>query len=150
MRQSGVSVAHRTERPRVPVQDLPRRSATARAGARDTQPRNGAGEAGSRNGAPDAGPRNGARNPAAAATGGIPGRRTITIQGRGAERYTPRRRPDRSLQERSRLRPDRAAMWAVFLGVLLVLAAATSSRAAAPAAPAPPAPAISVTAPLAH
>jgi|SRR5947209_3551770 len=70
----------------------------------------------------------------------IPGRRTITIQGRGAERYTPRRRrPPRTLEERSRLRPDRTAMWAVLLGVLLVLAAATSSRAAAPSsAPAAP------------
>lgn len=65
--------------------------------------------------------------------GGIPGRRTITIQGRGAERYTParpRRHRQRSLHERTGMRPDRAAMWAVLLGVLLILAAATSSHAA--------------------
>ncbi len=78
----------------------------------------------------------------ASSNGGIPGRRTVTIQGRGAERYTPaRRRPDRTLEERARMRPDRAAMWAVMLGVLLILAAATSSHAAVRGAghvPAPP------------
>ena len=66
--------------------------------------------------------------------GGIPGRRTIRIQGRGAERHLPwpegasRRRPSRSLPERARLAPDRLAMWAVFLGLLLVLVAAVSAH----------------------
>jgi hypothetical protein len=64
---------------------------------------------------------------------GVPGRRTVRIQGRGSERYsiTPaRRRPPRTLHERAGINPDRVAMWAVLLGVLLVLAAAASSRAA--------------------
>jgi hypothetical protein len=68
--------------------------------------------------------------------GGIAGRRTVTIRGRGAERdlgwspYHSRRRPPVLAHERSGFRPDRAAMWAVFLGLLLVLVAATSSHAA--------------------
>ncbi|MBV8955852.1 MAG: hypothetical protein JO179_17070 [Solirubrobacterales bacterium] len=60
-------------------------------------------------------------------------RRTITIQGRGAERSrpSPTRRPHvRRRHERHGFRPDRAAMWAVLLGVVLVLVAATSSHAA--------------------
>jgi hypothetical protein len=71
---------------------------------------------------------------------GVPGRRTVSIQGRGTERYrgTPgdyhgvpeRRRPARRPHERSGFKPDRAAMWAVLLGVLMILAAATSSHAA--------------------
>ena len=62
---------------------------------------------------------------------GVPGRRTITITGRGAEGYaSTRRRPQRPLHERPGFRPDRFAMWAVLLGVLLVLIAATSSHAA--------------------
>ena len=72
---------------------------------------------------------------------GVPGRRTITIRGRGSDHYTPparsastawdapRRRTPRSVV-RARTRPDRIAMWAVLLGVMLVLAAATSSHAA--------------------
>jgi hypothetical protein len=68
--------------------------------------------------------------------GGIAGRRTVTIRGRGAEPdlgwspYHSRRRPPVPAHERSGFRPDRAAMWAVFLGLLLVLVAATSSHAA--------------------
>jgi hypothetical protein len=67
----------------------------------------------------------------------VPGRRTITIQGRGSERYSPsldRRRPHRKRHEREGFKPDRAAMWAVLLGVLLILVAATSSHAAVRAA----------------
>ncbi len=69
-----------------------------------------------------------------AGTGGVPGRRTVTIHGRGAERYVPRRsassrrRPERRY-ERSGFRPDRAAMWAVLLSVLLILVAAMSAHA---------------------
>ena len=86
-------------------------------------------------------------------SGGVPGRRTITIQGRGAERYTPsRRRPQRRRHERAGFRPDRAALWAVLLGVLLVLGAATSShaavlRAAARAAHTQPAPLVASATP---
>jgi hypothetical protein len=77
---------------------------------------------------------------------GVPGRRTVTIRGVGAEAWAvrsssrsrassstprsagPRRRP--RAHERSGFRPDRVAMWAVLLGVVLVLVAATSSHAA--------------------
>jgi hypothetical protein len=60
----------------------------------------------------------------------------VTIRGLGAERdltwsaYQSRRRPAVPAHERPGFRPDRAAMWAVFLGLLLVLVAATSSHAA--------------------
>jgi hypothetical protein len=63
------------------------------------------------------------------------GRRTVTITGRGAERYAPtrppgsRRRPERRY-ERAGFRPDRAAMWAVLLCVIFILAAAMSAHAA--------------------
>jgi hypothetical protein len=74
---------------------------------------------------------------------GIPGRSTVTIRGQGAERHVPRqgagRRPggserQRQLRayERSGFRPDRVAMWAVLLGVMLVIVAATSAHAAVP------------------
>jgi len=67
--------------------------------------------------------------------GGVPGRRTITIRGRGTERPAPRRpeslrrRPERRY-ERAGFRADRAAMWAVLLGVMLILVAVTSAHAA--------------------
>jgi hypothetical protein len=57
----------------------------------------------------------------------------VTIRGYGSERYTAgadRRRPARRPHERDGFRPDRAAMWAVLLGFVLVLVAATSSHAA--------------------
>jgi hypothetical protein len=67
----------------------------------------------------------------------IPGRRTITITGRGAAPAYPttpttfdRRRPRRPRHERAGFRPDRAALWAVMLCLVLLLVAATSSRAA--------------------
>jgi len=68
--------------------------------------------------------------------GGVPGRRTVTIRGRGAERdlmwpaHQSRRRPDFPVYERPGFKPDRMAMWAVFLGLLMVLVAAASSHAA--------------------
>jgi hypothetical protein len=68
------------------------------------------------------------------------GRRTVQITGRGTERNrpvarpTPRRHeragPTRRRHEREGFRPDRAAMWAVVLGVLLILVAATTAHAA--------------------
>jgi hypothetical protein len=67
---------------------------------------------------------------------GVSGRRTVKIQGRGAERnliYASRRqqrRPSERRHERAGFKPDRVAMWAVLLGVLLVLVATTSSHAA--------------------
>jgi hypothetical protein len=63
-----------------------------------------------------------------------PARRTITITGRGAERNLPwptdssRRRSARRVHERAGFRPDRFAMWALFLGLLLLLVAATSAH----------------------
>src|SRR5207302_8118170 len=55
-------------------------------------------------------------------------RRAVTITGRGAERHLPwpgdpGRRPVRRAHERSGFKPDRVAMWAVFLGVLLLAVA---------------------------
>jgi hypothetical protein len=64
-----------------------------------------------------------------------PVRRTVTITGRGAERNLPwptessRRRAARRPHERAGFKPDRVAMWAVFLGLLLVLVAAASGHA---------------------
>jgi hypothetical protein len=53
------------------------------------------------------------------------GRRTVVITGRGAERYAPasRRRQASELRfhERSGFSPDRTAMWAVLLGLALLL-----------------------------
>ena len=64
----------------------------------------------------------------------ITGRRTITITGRGAEVYVSRRardaaRPTQPRHERVGFRADRAAMWAVMLGLLLILVAAASAHA---------------------
>jgi hypothetical protein len=67
---------------------------------------------------------------------GVPGRRTVTIRGQAPERYPARRadgsrrpRPERR-HERASFRPDRAALWAFLLGVMLILAAVTSAHAA--------------------
>ncbi len=54
-------------------------------------------------------------------------RRTVVITGRGDDRYLParRRRPSSDLRfhERSSFSPDRAGLWAVLLGIALVLGA---------------------------
>jgi hypothetical protein len=68
----------------------------------------------------------------------VPGRRTITITGRGAERRVPasrhsrheQRRPYVPRHERAGFRPDRTAAMAVALALLLVLVAAASSHGA--------------------
>ena len=77
-------------------------------------------------------PRNGSVSHGA----GVPGRRTVTIRGQAPERYPARRadgsrrpRPERR-HERAGFRPDRAALWAVLLGVMLILVAVTSAHAA--------------------
>jgi hypothetical protein len=60
-------------------------------------------------------------------------RRTIVITGHGAERrLSGPRGYDARLprHERTSFKPDRMAMWAVLLGLALLLAAATSSHAA--------------------
>lgn len=70
---------------------------------------------------------------------GASGRHTVTITGHGAEGYVDRRGIQASTaqrhqtikrHERAGFRPDRVAMWAVMLGVVLMLAAAASSHAA--------------------
>jgi len=58
----------------------------------------------------------------------------VHIRGYGAERNLPwpdghRRRPGRRPHERAGFRPDRVAMWAVFLGLLLVAVAVASPHA---------------------
>ena len=81
----------------------------------------------------------GTRDSAYVRGAGVAGRRTVTIRGRGAERYAPpprdrSRRPYERPHERAGFRPDRVALWAVVMGIVLVLAAATSSHAAVLAA----------------
>jgi hypothetical protein len=65
--------------------------------------------------------------------GGQAGRRTVKIGGRPAEFYGPparaRQRPPRSMHERLGPRPDRVAMWAFALGLLLILIAIATANA---------------------
>jgi hypothetical protein len=68
---------------------------------------------------------------------GVPGRPTVRITGYGSQRnliYATReprrRRPPERAYERAGFKPDRVALWAVVLGVLLVLVATTSAHAA--------------------
>ncbi len=76
------------------------------------------------------------RTAAPTVPGPAPARRTVTIRGRGAERelafpsYDRARRPATRRHERPGFQPDRTAMWAVMLGVLLVLVACASAHAA--------------------
>ncbi len=64
----------------------------------------------------------------------MPGRRTVKIQGRGSERNLiyasrrPQRRPSERRHERAGFKPDRVAMWAVLLGVLLIVVATMSAH----------------------
>ena len=77
--------------------------------------------------------------PPAPRRGGVPGRHTVTISGQGSEGYASRngtrasgaqRHSQIKRHERAGFRPDRVAMWAVLLGVTLMLMAAVSSHAA--------------------
>jgi hypothetical protein len=65
--------------------------------------------------------------------GGQEGRRTVKIGGRPAEFYGPparaRNRPPRAMHERLGPRPDRVAMWAFALGILLILIAIATANA---------------------
>jgi hypothetical protein len=64
--------------------------------------------------------------------GGVEGRRTVKIGGRPAEFHgTPARsrRPPRAMHERLGPRPDRVAMWAFALGILLILIAIATANA---------------------
>jgi hypothetical protein len=55
-------------------------------------------------------------------------RRTVVIRGQVAERRTGPVRPRRTAT-RAIANPDRVAMWAVLLGLLLVVVAATTGHA---------------------
>jgi hypothetical protein len=55
-------------------------------------------------------------------------RRTVTIRGHGAERNLPVARPTLRRHERPGFRPDRAALWAVLLGLCLILVAVASAH----------------------
>lgn len=60
-------------------------------------------------------------------------RRTVVIRGRGDDRLygtASRRRPARPRHERSGFRADRTAMWAVVLGIAMLLVAAMSAHGA--------------------
>jgi hypothetical protein len=57
-----------------------------------------------------------------------PARRTVTIRGHGAERNLPVARPALRRHERPGFRPDRAALWAVILGLVLILVAVASAH----------------------
>ena len=65
--------------------------------------------------------------------GGQAGRRTVKIGGRPAEFHGPparaRQRPPRTMHERLGPRPDRVAMWAFALGILLILIAVITGNA---------------------
>jgi hypothetical protein len=64
--------------------------------------------------------------------GGQAGRRTVKIGGRPAEFYgppaRPRQRPPRAMHERLGPRPDRVAMWAFALGLLLIAIAIATAN----------------------
>jgi hypothetical protein len=54
----------------------------------------------------------------------------VTIRGRGAERDLAVARPTLRRHERPGFRPDRTALWAVVLGLCLILVAAVSAHGA--------------------
>jgi hypothetical protein len=67
---------------------------------------------------------------------GVPGRPTVQIKGRGAEGRVDalladraRRRPTRSVPERLGPRPDRVALWALVLAVVLIITAVATADA---------------------
>jgi hypothetical protein len=55
-------------------------------------------------------------------------RRTVTIRGHGAERNLPVARPTLRRHERPGFRPDLVALWAVLLGLCLILVAVASAH----------------------
>ena len=69
--------------------------------------------------------------PAPASVSQVDGRRkTVTIRGHGAERNLPVARPTLRRHERPGFRPDRMALWAVLLGLILIVVAAASAHGA--------------------
>jgi hypothetical protein len=72
-------------------------------------------------------------DPYGPASSTAPERRTVIIQGRPEDRYRPTpsaRRRQPPPHQRVGFQPDRVAMWAVLLGLVLLLVAAASSHAA--------------------
>jgi hypothetical protein len=67
------------------------------------------------------------------ARGDQPGRRTVKIGGRPGEHLAfdrpPRRRPPKTVGERVGSRPERVAMWAFALGLILILIAVATAQA---------------------
>lgn len=133
--------ATRTDPNRARTTDRPNGTArTSRANGNGRRaPANGTGRRAPTNGNGRATRANANGRPAAAngnaraAGSAVPGRRTVTIRGHGAERnmgMASQRsgRPTRRAYERAGFKPDRVAMWAVFLGVLLIVVAATSAH----------------------
>jgi hypothetical protein len=55
-------------------------------------------------------------------------RRTVTIRGYGAERNLPVARTTMRRHERPGFRPDRIALWALLLGICLILVALASAH----------------------
>jgi hypothetical protein len=67
---------------------------------------------------------------------GVPGRPTVQIRGRGAEARVDallseraRRRPSRTVSERLGPRPDRVALWALLLALVLIITAVATADA---------------------
>jgi hypothetical protein len=67
---------------------------------------------------------------------GVPGRPTVQIRGRGAEARVDalmsdraRRRPPRTVSERLGPRPDRVALWALLLALVLIITAVATADA---------------------
>ena len=67
---------------------------------------------------------------------GVPGRPTVQIRGRGTEGRVDallpdraRRRPSRTVSERLGPRPDRVALWALVLAVVLIITAVATADA---------------------
>jgi len=54
--------------------------------------------------------------------------RTVTIRGHGGERNLPVERPTLRRHEEPGFRPDRAALWAVLLGLCLIVVAVVSAH----------------------
>ncbi|MBV8948008.1 MAG: hypothetical protein JO286_09545 [Solirubrobacterales bacterium] len=113
-----VRAAERPKRPAptpeapAPVSPLPAPASVSRAGG-------GPGSAGGDRRSAGGGPRSASGD-----------RRTVTIRGYGAERDLPVARPTLRRYERPGFRPDRVALWAVLLGLCLIVVAAASAHGA--------------------
>ena len=130
-RRHSARVAGPSSPPRpVAAAPAPRAAAPTRGSSPALAPSHTAGGApsGTAGGAPS-GAAVGAPSGAAGGVARVDGaRRTVTIRGRGAERNLPVTRPTLRRHERPGFRPDRAALWAFFLGLVLILVAVASAH----------------------